>query len=106
MGRIHNPFPIDLVLADQLFPVLESAAKNIEHIPRIYEDLDGFFWRNFSALFTGPNEHVPPDRVWATLFRLRDTAELGSLADPLLRLSHNNDRITAACTALGLILKR
>ncbi len=106
MGRIHNPFPIDLVLADQLFPVMESAAKNIEHIPRIYEDLDSFFWRNFSSLFTGPNESVPPDRVWATLLRLRDTAEMGNLTGPILRLMHNNDRITAACAALGIVLQR
>ncbi len=106
MGRLHNPFPIDLVLADHLFPVMESAAKNIEHIPRIYEDLDNFFWRNFSDLFTGPSAFCPPDRVWATLLRLRDTAGPGGLADPLMRLAHNNDRITAACAALGLILKR
>ncbi len=106
MGRLHNPFPIDLVLADQLFPVMESAAKNIEHIPRIYENLDSFFWRNFSALFTGPNEPLPRDRLWDALFRLRRAAEPGDLADPLLRLTHNNDRITAACETLGLILKR
>ncbi len=107
MGRLHNPFPIDLVLADQLFPVMEAAAKNIEHIPRYYEELDAFFWRNFLDLFPGLDDPPARDKVWATLFRLRGEAEAGvNLADPLLRLTLNNDKITAACTALGLILKR
>ncbi len=92
--------------ADQLLPAMKSAAKTLENIPRLYEDLDGFFWRNFSDLFTGSNEPLPRDRAWATLFRLRDTAEPGNLTDPLLRLTRNNDRITAACAALNVVLKR
>ncbi len=106
MGRLHNPFPIDLVLADQLFPVMETAAKNLEHIPQLYEDLDRFFWRNFTDLFIGPDEPPPGDKAWAILLRMRNTAELSTLANPLLQLTFNNDRITAACATLGLILKR
>ncbi len=48
MGRFHNPFPIDLVLAGKLFPVMEAAAKNLEHIPQFYEDID-----HFLAKFSG-----------------------------------------------------
>ncbi len=106
MGRLHNPFPIDLVLADQLFPVMETAAKNMENIPQLYEDLDRFFWRNFLDLFTGPGEPPVGDRAWAALLRLRNTAELSSLTNPLLQLTFNNDRITAACAALAVVLKR
>ena len=107
MGRLHSPFPIDLVLADQLFPVMETAAKNLEHIPQLYEELDGFFWRNFLDLFTGPDDPPIRDSIWATMFRLRGEAELGNnLTGPLLRLTLNTDKITAACATLGLILKR
>ncbi len=41
MGGLHNPFPIDLVLADQLFPVMETTAKHLENIPRIYSAVPG-----------------------------------------------------------------
>ncbi len=58
MGRLHNPFPIDLVLADQLFPVMETTAKHLENIPRLYEELDDYFRRNFLSLFTG--REAPP----------------------------------------------
>ncbi len=44
--------------------------------------------------------------TWATLLRLRETAEVNNLTGPLLSLTHNNDKIAAVCAALGLVLKR
>ncbi len=106
MTTPSSTLPIDLALADQLFPIMESAAKNLEHIPQFYEDLDHFFWRNFLELFPGLGELYPPGRAWDTLMRLRNTAELSIITEPIVHLNYNNDRISAALSALGTILKR
>ncbi len=106
MTCVRNTLPIDLVLADQLFPIMESAAKTLEHLPQLYEDLDHFFWRNFLELFPNRDEPCPPDRAWETLARLRDTAELSIVSEPLIHLGYNNSRISAALASLDIILKR
>jgi hypothetical protein len=102
----QNSLPIDLVLADQLFPILESTAKSLESIPQFYENLDHFFWRNFIELFPDTDEPAPSGKTWETLIHLRKMAEFSILPEPLLHLSQNNARIGTALTALGIILKR
>ena len=59
MGSIHNPFPIDLTLAEMVFPALAAAAHSLDHVPHFYESTDGFFTRNFLGLFTNPEAPLP-----------------------------------------------
>ncbi len=106
MTNPNSTLPIDLALADQLFPIMESAAKNLSHIPQLYEDLDHFFWRNFLELFPSLDDPCPSGKAWDTLMRLRNTAELSIITEPIVHLNYNNDRISAALAALGTILKR
>jgi hypothetical protein len=106
MNGVKSSLPIDLVLADQLFPILEITAQNMEGIPKFYENLDHFFWRNFIELFPDQDESGPSGKAWEILIKLRSTAELSILSEPLLHLTQNNARISAALTALSLILKR
>ena len=100
-----STLPIDLALADQLFPLMESAAKNLEHVPQFYEDLDHFFWRNFLELFPDPDDPYPPGIIWDTLLRLRNTADLSLITEPIVHLNYNNDRINTALAALSALLK-
>ncbi len=69
MDRLHPPFPIDLVLADRLFPFMETAAKNLEHIPQFYADIDFFFGQRFLELFTNSGVTLPShDAKWQQIF--------------------------------------
>lgn len=106
MNDINSTLPIDLALADQLFSIMESAAKSMEELPQLYENLDHFFWRNFLELFQDQDAPCPPDKAWEILLRLRKTAELSLITEPLVHLSRNNDRISTALATLSMVLKR
>ena len=108
MNDFHCPLPIDLALADQLFPAMESAAETLEHILRLYRELDRLFWRNFADVFTGPVDIHPDDRVWSTLIKLRNGTDEPDrfTAEPLLKLAFNNDRVATARSMLAIVLNR
>ncbi len=107
MGSIHNPFPIDLTLAEMVFPALAAAAHSLDHVPHFYESTDGFFTRNFLGLFTNPEAPLPSQnsRSWDILMKLYQTAKFCDISDPLMMLAQNNNRMSISLSALGTILK-
>ncbi len=108
MGRIHHPFPIDLTLANKSFPIMKAAAKNLEPIPQLYEEISLFVWEHFLSLFTNPD--IPPPshnrKAWEALMEIRDKVEARDMARSFQYLRENNESIAAALAALGAILNR
>ncbi len=107
MGNLYNPFPVDLELVAKHLPELERILNELEPIPLFYEDKSGLFWRVFIELFTAPDiPFSPPDRIWKILVNLYSMTDLDDLTSPLLRLAHNNERMSMAIAGLRILLDR